>query len=179
MNNKFKLIIAGVLVFLVFVLAIKFFYFSGRSASRLIGESARQIVKVPNMAPGGFISISFDKRGNSTVKDVTFRAIDGYIYTKEFKDMSPFEGIIRWVPYGEGSDLVQSRGLSRWVGDIVNIEIFEKCKKVIGVDITFSNKNERTKNLTCRTGSGAILSKEYREGIIDRHFEGYMEIRTK
>jgi len=143
----------------------------------IMGEGARQIIKVPNMAPSGFISISFDKRGKSTVKDITFKATDGYIYTKEYRDMNPFEGIIRWVPYGEGSDFVQSRGLSRWVGDIVNLEIHKKCKQVLGVDITYNDKNERTKNLTCTTVEGKVLSKEYREGMLDRHFSGYLEIR--
>lgn len=158
---------------------IKFVYFSGRSASRLLGESARQVLHIKNMAPDGFISISFDKRGKDTVKDVTFKATDGYIYTQEYMDMSPFEGTIRWVPYGEGSDLVQSRSLSRWFGEVVNLEIPEKCKKILGVDITYDQKDERTKNLTCLTLEGLILSKEYREGLVDRHFEGYLEIKPK
>jgi len=158
---------------------IKFIYFSGRSASRLLGESARQTIQIKNMAPDGFISISFDKRGENTVKDVTFKATDGYIYTLEYMDMNPFGGTIRWVPHGEGSDLVQSRSLSRWFGDVVNLEIPKKCEKVLGVDITYAQKGERTKNLTCRTTQGLILSKEYREGMIDRHFEGYLEIKPK
>ena len=166
-----------ILIFSGFV--IKFLYFSGRSASRLLGKSARQTLRIKNMAPNGFISISFDKRGKNTVKDVTFKATDGYIYTLEFMDMNPFGGTIRWVPYGEGSDFVQSRSLSRWLGDVVNLEIPKNCNKILGVDISYAEKDERTKNLTCLTSDGIILSKEYREGIIDRHFEGYLEIEPK
>ncbi len=74
-----------ILIFAGFV--IKFLYFSGRSASRLLGKNARQTLRIKNMAPNGFISISFDKRGKNTVKDVTFKANDGYIYTLEYMDM--------------------------------------------------------------------------------------------
>tara|TARA_B100000315_G_scaffold28481_1_gene24286 strand:- start:23018 stop:23560 length:543 start_codon:yes stop_codon:yes gene_type:complete len=169
----------AVIILILAGFVIKFLYFSGRSASRILGKSARQTLHIKNMAANGFISISFDKRGKNTVKDVTFKATDGYVYTLEYMDMNPFGGTIRWVPYGEGSDLVQSRSLSRWFGDIVNLEIPEKCKKILGVDITYAQKDERTKNLTCITLDGIILSKEYREGIIDRHFEGYIEIKPK
>ena len=132
-----------ILIFAGFV--IKFLYFSGRSASRLLGKNARQTLRIKNMAPNGFISISFDKRGKNTVKDVTFKANDGYIYTLEYMDMNPFGGTIRWVPYGEGSDIVQSRSLSRWFGDVVNLEIPKKCNKILGVIVvaTFNSEESR------------------------------------
>lgn len=177
LNWKHYSIAVIILIFAGFL--IKFLYFSGRSASRLLGKSARQILHIKNMDPNGFISISFDKRGENTVKDVTFKATDGYVYTSEYMDMSPFGGTIRWVPYGEGSDIVQSRSLSRWFGDVVNLEIPKKCKKILGVDITYAQKGERTKNLTCLTLEGHVISKEYREGLIDRFFEGYLEIKPK
>jgi len=149
----------------------------GRSPSRYFGKEHRQKLEVPNMQK--FIGMSFDKRDASTVKDVTFQATDGYIYTQEFRDISPLEGIIRWVPYGEGEDLIQSRGLSRWLGDIVNLELPEDCTEVLGVDVGYSSREERVKNLVYRSNKGEIFAKEYREGVIDRHLEGWIEVVHK
>lgn len=149
----------------------------GRSASRAGGKAFRQVLKVENFKK--FISVSFDKRGSSTVKDVTFLATDGYVYTREFKDISPIEGVIRWVPNGEGSDLIQSRSISRWIGGAVNLELPEDCVTVLGVDIGYLSENERVKNLTYLSKDGAIYSKEYLEGIVDRQFEGWLEIGAK
>ncbi len=147
----------------------------GRTASRVGGKAARQVLEVP----GKFISISFDKRGKNTVKDVTFLAADGFVYTQEFKDVSPLEGVIRWVPHGTSSDLIQSRGISRWTGKAVNLELPEDCEEVLGVDVGYSEKGERVKNVTYRSTGGAIYSREYREGFIDRAFEGWLEVKTK
>ena len=147
----------------------------GRTASRIGGRGARQVLEIP----GEFLSISFDKRGSSTVKDVTFLAPDGFVYTQEFKDVSPLEGVIRWVPHGTGSDFIQSRRFSRWTGGAVNLELPEDCAQVLAVDIGYSEKNERVKNVTYRSTDGAIYSREYREGLIDRNFEGWLEIRSK
>jgi len=47
------------------------------------------------------VGMSFDKRGSRTVKDVTYIAPDGYVYTQEFKDSGLLEGTIRWVPAGQ------------------------------------------------------------------------------
>jgi hypothetical protein len=149
----------------------------GRTPSRYLGKDHRQKLEIPDMQE--FISLSFDKRGSSTVKDVTFKSVDGYIYTKEFKDISPLEGVIRWIPYGKGDDFIQSRTLSRWFGDVVELELPEDCSEVIGVDIGYSSKNERVKNLTYRSNKNEIFSKEYREGIIDRHLEGWIEVVHK
>lgn len=149
----------------------------GRTPSRYLGKDHRQKLEISNMER--FINISFDKRGSSTVKDITFEATDNYVYTKEFKDVSPLEGIIRWVPYGEGEDIVQSRGLSRWTGDIVNLELPEDCKEVLGVDVGYTSSRDRTKNLVYQSVKGEIFAKEYREGLIDRKFEGWMEIVHK
>lgn len=149
----------------------------GRTPSRYLGKAHRQKLKITNMKR--FINMSFDKRGGSTVKDVTFEATDGYIYTQEFKDISPLEGVIRWVPYGEGEDIIQSRSLSRWTGDIVNLELPEDCKQVIGVDVGYTSGNERVKNLVYLSVKEEIFAKEYREGIIDRQFEGWIEIVHK
>ncbi|MEM7583079.1 MAG: hypothetical protein AAF560_06840 [Acidobacteriota bacterium] len=147
----------------------------GRTASRIGGKAQRQVLEVP----GEFISISFDKRGDSTVKDVTFLAADGFVYTQEFKDVSPLEGAIRWVPHGTGSDIIQSRRFSRWTGGAVNLELPEDCEEILGVDVGYSSKSERVKNVTYRSSDGAIYSREYREGFIDRNFEGWLEIRRK
>lgn len=149
----------------------------GRTPSRLGGKEHRQVVKIEHFKE--FISISFDKRGSSTVKDVTFLATDGFAYTQEFMDINPFEGVIRWVPYGKGQDFIQSRAISRWTGRAVNLELPEDCAKIMGVDVSYASKDERVKNLTYLSTSGAIYSKEYREGLIDRNFEGWLEVKAK
>jgi hypothetical protein len=180
-NRKKLALIAGGILFLVAAgFLVKFLYFSGRSASRIMGENFRQVITINNLPSAeAVLSISFDRRGEETIKDVTFRATDGYIYTKEFKDWSPLEGVIRWTPSGEGSDIIQSRGLSRWIGDVVNLELPKDFKKLINVDISYGGQGERTKNLVYLTNDGKLLSKEYREGLMARHFEGYLEIQPK
>ena len=145
--------------------------------SRLGGKDHRQVLKVENFKE--FVSISFDKRGNSTVKDVTFLATDGFVYTQEFIDINPFEGVIRWVPYGQGEDFIQSRAISRWTGNAVNLELPDDCARILGVDIGYVSKDERVKNLTYLSTDGKIYSREYREGLIDRKFEGWLEVKAK
>lgn len=146
----------------------------GRTPSRYMGKDHRQVLQVEHMDQ--FISMSFDKNGSSTVKDVTFRAADGYVYTQEFKDVSPLEGTIRWVPAGEGDSVIQSRAISRWTGMPTNLALPEDCDKILGVDIGYESEGERVKNLTYLAKDGRVLSKEYREGFIDRNFEGWLEI---
>ncbi|MGN7611426.1 hypothetical protein ACQZV8_04985 [Magnetococcales bacterium HHB-1] len=179
-SKKTKWIAIGVIGFVIVAFAIKFLYFSGRSSSRLAGKNFRQVIKVKNLPDAASVlSISFDKRGTETVKDVTFRAKDGYLYTKEFKDWSPLEGVIRWVPHGEGNDLIQSRALSRWVGDVVNLELPKDFKKLVNVDISYAADNVRTKNLVYLNVKGHLMAKEYREGLLNRHFGGYLEIQPR
>lgn len=151
----------------------------GRTPSRLFGKESRQVLEVDGLKVDNFIDISFDKRGSATVKDVTFRATDGYVYTVEFRDVSPFEGTIRWVPHGEADSVIQSRGLSRVFGTPVNLEVPKDCKEVLAVDVTYSSGDERVKNLTYLSNDGRILAREYREGFIDRHFEGWLEVRGR
>lgn len=148
----------------------------GRTPSRLGGEGMRQILEVEGMQE--FISLSFDRRGDSTVKDVTFRATDGYVYTVEFKDVSPLEGRIRWVKHDESESFIQSRAISRWTGTAVNLRMPEDCQKILGVDVTYESGEERRKNLTYLATDGRILSREYREGLVDRHFSGWLEVRA-
>lgn len=157
------------------VLALTALVACGRTPSRILGEGARQVIEIDGLRE--FIDISFDRRGDSTVKDVTFLAADGYVYTQEFKDISPMEGAIRWVPYGEGSSLLQGRTLSRIFGSAVDLELPEGCQKILGVDVTYEAKDERVKNLTCKTNDGRILVREYREGLVDRHLEGWLEVK--
>ena len=126
-----------------------------------------------------FISVSFDKRGGATVKDITYEANDGYIYTQEFKDISPLEGTIRWVGHDEDDSLIQNRALSRWFGTVVNLRLPKDAKEVLCVDVSHVSKDERVKNLTYRTTQGKILSREYREGLISRNFNGWLEIKKK
>ena len=158
---------------------IWFLYFSGRTPSRLLWEWVAQVLTVPNMAEEGFVSLSFDKRWTATVKDLTFMATDWYVYTREYRDISPFEWIIRWVPYWQDTSFIQSRAISRWTWWAVNLEIPEGCLKILWVDVWYSSTNERVKNLTCKKTDWKIISKEYREGFIDRFFEGYLEIQAK
>ena len=130
----------------------------GRTVSRLGGKEHRQVLKIENFKE--FISISFDKRGSATVKDVTFLANDEFVYTQEFRDVSPFEGVIRWVQNGEEEDFIQSRAISRWTGGVVNLELPEDCSKILGVDVGYKAKDERVKNLTYLSTDGSIYSKE-------------------
>lgn len=170
-KNSVSLVVVGI-IFLTLTLSA-----CGRTASRVGGKGLRQTLEVEHLKE--FISISFDKRGSSTVKDVTFYASDGYVYTKEFKDVSPLEGVIRWVPKGQGSDIIQSRSISRWTGSAVNLELPEDCLKVLGVDVGYFSEDERVKNLTYLSKDGKIYSKEYFEGVIDRQFEGWLEVKAK
>lgn len=171
-KNRIPLLtIIGIISIAVLLLAC------GRTVSRIGGKEHRQILKVENFKE--FVSISFDKRGDSTVKDVTFIAKDGFVYTREFMDISPFEGVIRWIPYGKGEDFIRSRAISRWIGSAVNLELPEDCARILGVDVGYTSQKERVKNLTYLSTDGAIYSKEYREGLIDRNFEGWLEVKAK
>ncbi|MFA5358817.1 MAG: hypothetical protein WC310_03290 [Patescibacteria group bacterium] len=164
-------------VVLILVLAAAFSTGCGRTPSRFLGKDSRQILTVEGMAE--YINTSFDWRQDSTVKDVTFKALDGYVYTREFKDAHMFQGVIRWVPFNETDSIVQSRALSRWVGGVVNLRLPEDCAQVLGVDVSYSGSNERVKNLAYRSNTGQIFVREYREGLINRRFEGWLEIVAK
>lgn len=146
----------------------------GRSPSRYLGKDHRQVLSIPSMKE--FVSLSYDYRDGSTKKDVTFLADDGYYYTQEFKDASPLEGIIRWIPYGQDESFWRSRSISRWTGTPVNLKLPEDFKEMLGVSVTKSS-NGSTKMLTYRSNDGMILSKEYRDGVIDRNFEGWLEVK--
>ena len=61
---------------------------------------------------------------------------------------------------------------------MINLELPENCADVLGVDITWAGGDERTKNLTYRARNGKIFSKEYRQGFLDRRFEGWIEVRA-
>ncbi|MCP4713562.1 MAG: hypothetical protein GY868_00475 [Deltaproteobacteria bacterium] len=151
----------------------------GRTPSRYLGKDHRQVLEIEGFEIENFIDISFDKRGSATVKDITFKAADSYVYTVEFRDFSPFEGTIRWIPHHEDNSLIQSRRFSRITGRPVNLKLPEDCKEIMAVDITYEKGDERTKNLTYLSSNGKILSKEYREGFIDRHFGGWLEVKGK
>ena len=149
----------------------------GRTTSRVVGKSGRQVLEIEGMER--FIGLSYDKKGDATVKDVTFLGTDGYVYTQEFKDISPLEGMIRWVPHNESSSILQSRTISRIFGTAVNLRLPEDCQEVLGVDVTYETETERRKNLTYRSMDGQIFSREYREGFVDRHLEGWLEVRAR
>lgn len=164
------IVVAGLTVWL-------FLEFGGRTPSRYFGSSARQIIDIPDMVDMvGNVNMWFDKSRNATVKDITYCGSDGYYYTAEFRDVSPFEGVIRWVPHNKGSDIIQSRMLSRWGLDVVNLKVPENFRSMYGVSIVSAGK-ERVKNLTFYSTDGKILAKEYREGLIDRFFGGYLQVK--
>ena len=146
----------------------------GRKKSRLMGRDHRQVLQVENMAE--FIGLSMSKKGSNTIKDVTFKAGDGYVYTQEFKDVNPLEGVIPWVPHGQDDSFIKTRAISRWTGKAVNLELPADCQEILGVDVDSENK---VKNLIFRSTDGNIYSKEYRDGIVGRKFEGWLEVRKK
>ena len=155
-----------------------FLEFGGRTASRYLGQSASQEIEIPEMqAMVGNINMWFDEANKATIKDITYCSKDGYYYSAEFRDMSPFEGRIRWVPYEQGSDLIQSRKFSRWGMDVVNLKVPKNFLRMYGVSIV-AKGGERVKNLTYYSEEGKILVKEYREGIVDRFLSGYLEVKS-
>lgn len=168
-------IVLALLCVLIFWL---FLVLGGRTASRYLGQSASQQIEIPEMqAMVGNVNMWFDEANKATIKDITYCDKDGYYYSVEFRDMSPFEGRIRWVPYEQGSDLIQSRKLSRWGVDVVNLKVPKNFLKMYGVSIV-SKGGERVKNLTYYSDDGKILVKEYREGIVDRFLSGYVEVKS-
>ena len=149
----------------------------GRTRSRYLGKSQAQTLEIPNMRK--FISVSFYLDGGATVKDVTFEAADGYVYTQEFRDATPREGVIRWVPADHSESLLRSRALSRWTGKPVNMRLPGDCKQVLGVSVSVESKDVRVKNLTYLSADDAIYSKEYREGVINKRLGGWLKIVPK
>ena len=72
-----------------------FLKFGGRTPSRYLGQSTRQVIDIPEMRQMvGNINMWFDKAHNATVKDITYCGIDGYYYSVEYRDISPLEGVI-------------------------------------------------------------------------------------
>lgn len=177
---KARLIAVPVIALLAFIGFELWVQFGGRTASRYLGKEYAQELVIPNMdctkGDKGTLCISFSKRGESTVKDVTFYATDGYMYTREFKDVDPFGGVIRWVPHGEGSSLFQSRKISRWTGGVVEAELPEGFVSFLNVDIDAASETERVKNLVFLHSDGKVYSREYRDGIIDRKLEGWCKV---
>ena len=58
---------------------------------------------------------------------------------------------------------------------IVYLEQPMNVQKQLNVDISYVGNGECIKNLVKFSSDGRILSKKYREGLIDRNFEGYLE----
>lgn len=74
-----KKIFVGAGFVVIFLLIALIFMPCGRTQSRLLGKVGRQKLEISNMKK--FISVSFYKEESSTIKDVTFEAEDGYVYT--------------------------------------------------------------------------------------------------
>ncbi len=81
------------------------------------------------------------------------------------------------MPYKQGSDIIQSRKFSRWGVDVVNLSVPENFLKMYGVSIVVKDV-KRIKNLSYYSKDGEILIKEYREGMVDRFFSGYLEVKS-
>lgn len=146
----------------------------GRSASRALGKSAPQVLEVKDMAPDGFISLSMRNEGDATIKDVTFRATDGEIYTQEFRDWHMLQGRIHWVASSHMGSLIRSRSITRVFGGSVDLSVPDDCVQVLQVLV-----QSGTKDLVYRNKDGMILSKEYRDGMGGRFAEGWLEVKSK
>ncbi len=146
----------------------------GRTASRIVGKSAAQVLKVDHMAPGGFINLSMYADGSSHIKDVTYRALDGDVYTQEFRDWHMLQGRIHWVSADKWGSLIRTRAITRVVGGSVDLPVPDDCDKILGVDV-----EPGTKNLVYLAKDGRILAKEYRDGMGERFAEGWLEIQGK
>ncbi len=188
----------GVLILLSVVLLyvgwVKLTEYSGRTMSRYFGEGMAQTLEVP---VGAFV-IDISVRGNG-VKDVTYRTKDGEIFTQEYHDWSPLEGLIQWMPHEKGADWIQKRGFSRWGLDVVKLALPKGCPSdgsgIVGVSITPIMKKKVVKkgskeetepevkevirNVSCRLENGEVVTDEYRPGLIARNFGGRIKIDHK
>jgi len=177
MSNKTKWIVIIFLLVSMIVAGWLYLNFGGRSASRIIGKSAREVINFSDMQQMvGNVNMWFDHIANKTVKDITFCSTDGYYYTYEYRELSLFEGVIRWVPHGDSSSLIRSRFLSRMGFSAVNLTVPDDFKGLFGVTIVASGE-QRIKNLTYLNTKDQILAKEYRDGLTDRFFGGYLEVK--
>lgn len=158
----------------------------GRSVSRTLGKDHAQELELENVQQ--FISMSLRKDAScsggdlsfsDTVKDITYIAKDGYMYTQEFTDAGILEGIIRWVPADENEDTLRTRVFSRWTGEPVNVKLPPNFKQAFSVTVHQTGDNETVKDLTYLSPDGEIYDKEYRDGLVDRHFEGWIKIKVK
>lgn len=164
---------------------IYFTNFTGRTASRYLGKEYRQRIELDNAVE--VVSVAFqgsDDRSNTT-KLITYKALDGYIYTEEYRDLSPLTGAARWLPYGNkeyAPSWYRSRRFTRVFGGVIDYELPQDCATVMSVSAIKDpdpNKTAYIKNLVYRSTSGTVLSKEYRDGFIDRAFEGWLEVKVR
>ncbi|MBF0274205.1 MAG: hypothetical protein HQK84_03125 [Nitrospinae bacterium] len=166
---------AGVIVGIILLICLTFIYvmnFTGRSVSRFTGGLVEHKVNLPNCAE--FIGVIFQKDGNSTIKVVTCRGFDGYYYTEEFRDMSPLEGRIKWIPPedSQGASWMQKRTLSRWLGTEVKVKLPKDFYAFAGPVSTVPKGSGNVKNVTYWTKEGNLKTKEYVDWSI---FEGVIQ----
>lgn len=162
---------------------IYFTNFTGRTSSRYLGKSYRQVITLENAVEIIDVAFQPDSRATdaSTTKLITYKALDSYLYTEEFKDVSPLTGAIRWLPYGSkdySPSWYRSRTFTRTLGGVVNYELPEDCASIISVSTLPEADGKFVKNLVYRAKSGNVLSKEYRDGFVDRLFEGWLEVKV-
>jgi hypothetical protein len=182
MKTSTKLIIVLVLIIVIGIAGWWFYFtnFTGQEASRYLGKSYRQVIEVKNAVQILSIDFQSDTLGVRS-KLITYKALDGYVYSEEYKNLSPLEGTIRWVPKGESEyspSWYRGRTFSRLFGVTVNLELPDDCDKVMSVaSVKDYEKGGYIKNLVYRSKDGHIFSKEYRDGLIDRNLEGWLEVK--
>lgn len=116
--------------------------------------------------------LSVSVKANGT-KDITYKSTDGFFKSKEYKDLSPFEGTIIWSTADEDrvTQFLFGRNLSRFTGKPIAIKLPDNFQRLIGVDFTEA-KNGTIKNLTYQSQDGRYFTLENKDNGL---FEGGLE----
>ncbi|KKQ95077.1 MAG: hypothetical protein UT66_C0005G0025 [candidate division CPR2 bacterium GW2011_GWC1_39_9] len=135
------------------------------------GFTSRYNGRVTNIAlPDDFkVMLSVSVKSNGT-KDITYISNSGQNKSKEYKDLSPFDGSIIWSK--TGGDTVEKfffgRSLSRFTGKPIRIKVPDNFHKMVGVDFTESDENT-IKNITFMATDERYYTTEIKDSGI---FEG-------
>ncbi len=62
------------------------------------------------------------------------------------------------------------------IGGAVNLELPKDFVTMLNVDIGYSSRDKRVKNLSYISSDDKWLIREYREDLFGRHFEGWVEV---
>lgn len=132
-----------------------------RTLSRISGEeyvitlpaTTQQVIWVDFTSGGAF---------GSTIKNVTFKDVQGEMYTVEIKDYELFQGMIHWLAPGskESESWTTSRTYtSKYTGGVTNIKLPDDYFNMLSVSV----RNNGTKDITYITSKGEIRSQEYKD----------------